>query len=183
MARMAEKNQGGRPSKYKEEYAGQAYKLCLLGAIDTQLADFFGVSVDTIHEWKKVHPKFSYALKESKAEADAQVKRSLYSRANGYSHKEDKIFCNKDGLVTTVETIKEYAPDTTACIFWLKNRQPADWRDKVQQEITNPDGSLRPASNPEVLAKLNRIIDNARMAKQKADTPGAVSIEDEDEFI
>lgn len=129
---------GGRPTKWKASYVDEGRKLALLGATDKQIADFFGVCEDTITEWKKKHPKFSLSLKDGKVEADNQVKKSLFHRANGYSHKEDKIFCNKDGEVTTVETVKHYAPDTTACIFWLKNRQPKDWRDKI--EHTGPNG-------------------------------------------
>ena len=61
----------GRPTKYKEEYNVQAYKLTLLGATDKELADFFEVSYDTIQEWKRIHEAFSYSLKEGKQIADA----------------------------------------------------------------------------------------------------------------
>ena len=117
-----------RPSKYKAEYVAQAEKLCALGATDVQLADFFGVTESTIYEWKKSHIKFSEALKVSKVAADTKVERSLYERARGYSCPEDKVFCS-NGDVTVVPTTKHYPPDTTACIFWLKNRKPDDWRD------------------------------------------------------
>lgn len=129
----------GRPTLYKTEYAEQAYKLCLLGAIDKQMADFFGVNEDTIHEWKKVYPEFSESIKNGKENADAVIAQSLFHRAKGYEHPEDKIF-NDDGTPMIVPTIKHYPPDTTACIFWLKNRQPKVWRDKVDQEITGPNG-------------------------------------------
>ena len=56
----------GRPTKYKAEYAEQAAKLCALGAVDAQLADFFGVSEPTINAWKDKHPAFLKSLKESK---------------------------------------------------------------------------------------------------------------------
>ena len=121
-----------RPSKYKEEYNEQAYKLCLLGAIDKDLADFFDVNIDTIHEWKKVYEGFSESLKRAKDESDAKVVKSLYQRAIGYSHPEDKIM-QYEGTPLIVPTTKHYAPDTTAAIFWLKNRQPDKWREK--QEI------------------------------------------------
>ena len=129
----------GRPTSFKPEYIEQAFKLCLLGASDVQLADFFDVSVATINNWKNNYPKFLDALKEGKDEADARVAQSLYHRALGYSHKEDKIF-NNNGTEMIVETIKHYPPDTTACIFWLKNRQKAQWRDKVENSITGEDG-------------------------------------------
>lgn len=126
--------QEGRPSKYKEEYAEQAYKLCLLGATDKELADFFKVGEKTINNWKSKVPDFLQSLKAGKDQADAVVASKLYHRAIGYEHPEDKVF-NNEGEPLVVPTIKHYAPDTTACIFWLKNRQSAKWRDKTEQEI------------------------------------------------
>lgn len=127
------KRHRGQPTKYKPEYAEQVYKLCLLKATDRQLADFFEVNELTINRWKKAHPDFCKSLKKGKLIADATIAESLYERARGYSHPEDKIFCNKDGEVTTVETTKHYPPDTAAAFIWLKNR--AAWSDK-QQIIT-----------------------------------------------
>lgn len=124
-----------RPSKYKDEYNEQAYKLCLLGATDKQLADFFEVEEKTINNWKETKTEFLQALKRGKEEADAVIAESLYHRAKGYSHMEDKIF-NNDGKALIVPTIKHYPPDTTACIFWLKNRQSKTWRDKTEQDVT-----------------------------------------------
>jgi hypothetical protein len=57
------------------------------------------------------------------------VERSLYECANGYSDDAVKIFCDKNGNVTKVPYQEHVPPDVTACIFWLKNRKPADWRD------------------------------------------------------
>jgi len=82
----------GRPSKYKPEYAEQAYKLCLLGATDAELADFFAVSEQTINAWKGDFPEFLESLTNGKHHADAKVAQALYHRALGYSHPEDKIF-------------------------------------------------------------------------------------------
>lgn len=125
----------GRPMKYNEQIPEQAYKLCLLGAKDAEIADFFGVDVTTIDRWKVKYPDFCGALKRGKDEADAVIAESLYHRAKGYSHPEDKIF-NDGGEPLIVPTTKYYPPDTVACIFWLKNRQRGKWRDKVEQEIT-----------------------------------------------
>jgi len=125
----------GRPTKYQDDYAVQAYKLCLLGAIDTELADFFEVSESTINKWKLEHEIFSESIKEGKEEADFKVAESLFHRACGYSHPEDKIF-NNGGEEMVVRTTKQYPPDTTAGIFWLKNRQKDKWRDKTEQEFT-----------------------------------------------
>ena len=66
-------------------------------------------------------------------EADTRVEQSLYQRAVGYSFKSEKIFY-KDGEVTRVPIVEHVPPDVTAQIFWLKNRDPARWRDAWQVE-------------------------------------------------
>lgn len=175
----------GRPTKYRSEFVIKAYKLCLMGATDKQLADFFDVTVSTVQEWKLHHPKFSDSIKNAKKELDNQVEKSLFHRAMGYSHPEDKIF-NDKGDITKVNTTKQYAPDTVACIFWLKNRQPDTWRDRIQTDLTNSDGSLRNVDIDQVSAKLQHILDNARQLKDvkaKAITVNAESVNPIDEFI
>lgn len=127
----------GRPSKYKPEYAEQAAKLCKLGATDAQLADFFEVSISSVNLWKVEHPEFSESVKLPKAEADERVEQSLYRRAMGYEHDEVDIRV-VGGKIIQTPIRKYYPPDSTAMIFWLKNRKPAEWRDK--QEIEHQGG-------------------------------------------
>lgn len=126
----------GRPTKYKAEYAEQARKLCLLGATDAELASFFEVDVRTIHRWKIESDKFCHSIRVGKETADERVERSLYQKAIGYEQEEVKIFmpANRDEPVYAPFTAK-IAPDTTAAIFWLKNRRPAEWRDKQEVEL------------------------------------------------
>lgn len=125
----------GRPSKYQDQFPEQAFKLCLLGATDAEMADFFEVSEATVNNWKQQHPEFLEALKRGKQEADAQVAQSLYRRALGYSHKAVKIVADaKSGQEHIVPYTERYPPDTTAAIFWLKNRRPDLWRDKQNIE-------------------------------------------------
>lgn len=128
---------GGRPTKYREEYNEQAFKLCLLGATDQDLANFFEVEEKTINTWKQKHPEFLQALKDGKEDADAKVAQSLYSRAIGYEAKpEIKEELDEAGtIVKTTKTVKTVGPDTTAAIFWLKNRKSDKWRDK--QEVAH----------------------------------------------
>ncbi len=140
---------GGRPSSYDDAYAEQALKLCRLGATDKELGDFFGVSEQTINAWKTKHPKFLESLKEGKQMADAEVAHKLYRRATGYSHEAVKIVANANtGQEHIVPFTEHYPPDTTACIFWLKNRRPDLWRDKLQQELTGKDGKPIEVVNP-----------------------------------
>ncbi len=129
---------GGRRTAYKPEYVRIAEKMALLGATDAQMAEAFGVSERTFTAWKSRHVEFSSALKAAKLPADGDVARSLYERALGYSHPEDDIRTVSvgDGMseIVITPTTKHYPPDTTAAIFWLKNRQPKLWRDKVEVE-------------------------------------------------
>jgi len=132
----------GQPTKYKEEYCKQAEKICKLGATDEFLADYFDVCVATLNNWKSSHPEFLASIKKGKIEADLKVAESLYQRAIGYSHPEVKVF-NNQGEIVTHDVVKHYAPDPTALIFWLKNRQPKEWRDKqeldVNQRVSSAD--------------------------------------------
>lgn len=127
-------NLHGRPSLYREEYAEQARKLCLLlGATNEELARFFGVSTVTIASWMNEHAPFLNAIKAGKESADANVASRLYERAMGYSHPDTDIRVI-DGEIIQTELTKHYPPDTAAAFIWLKNRQPERWRDKVEVE-------------------------------------------------
>lgn len=123
-----------RPTKYQAAFAEQARKLCLLGATDAEMADFFEVTESTINKWKKDHAAFSESIKNGKVMADAEVASRLYERALGYSHPEEKVF-NNQGEIVTHQTTKHYPPDTTAAAIWLNNRKPGRWRNKPE-----PDG-------------------------------------------
>jgi len=127
----------GRPTKYNRVDLKQAEKLAEKGFIDQDFADFYGVNIDTIYEWKKVHKEFSDTLKSGKEISDTKVVRSLYERATGYSHPDVHI-SNYQGEITVTPITKHYAPDTTAAIFWLKNRRPDEWRDKRDIELSTP---------------------------------------------
>lgn len=128
-----------RPTDYRKEYAEQARKLCLLGYTDKQLADFFNVNERTINRWKKDYPEFCQSIKKGKEVADIEVIESLYKRAVGFEYDETEL--KTDGNAKSKRVIKKLVvPDTTAQIFWLKNRQPEMWRDKQEREITGKNG-------------------------------------------
>lgn len=129
--RNAMGNQGGRPEHYKPEYANQVYKICLLGLIDTQIAQFFDISVRTLNNWKKRYPDFRDGMWRGKTIADAEVAHALYRLACGFSYTETKVIMLKDAqgerVIQTFEVMKYMPPNVQACKFWLTNRRPQDW--------------------------------------------------------
>lgn len=135
----------GRPSAYRKEFAAQAQKLAALGATDIEVADFFEVDVRTIYRWKHDHPEFCQALNVGKDKADERVVNSLFQKAVGYEQDAVKIFMPAGAEKPVYAEYREkIAPDTTAAIFWLKNRKPADWRDKQELDHTSSDKSMSP---------------------------------------
>lgn len=121
----------GRPPAFKPEYVPQAEKLCKLGATDLELADFFKVTDRTILTWKATYPEFCEAVKAGKDVADERVERSLYHKAVGYTFDSEKVF-QFQGSIVRAQTREHVPPDTTAMIFWLKNRRAETWRDKSE---------------------------------------------------
>ena len=138
----------GRPTDYKPEYAEQAAKLCELGATDQELAEFFKVETRTIYRWKHSHEEFCQAVMCGKEAADERVIRALYNRAVGYTFESEKVFQHQ-GEIIRAPTLEHVAPDPSAAMNWLKNRQPDKWRDKqeIQHGITD------------ALAELMKVVD------------------------
>lgn len=131
----------GRPSKFKPEYVDLARKFCLLGATGADLARMFEVGTTAIDVWIKEKPDFAAAVKEGRLEADAKVAASLFHRATGYSHPAVKIFLH-EGKPVEVPYTEHYPPDATSMIFWLKNRRPDLWRDKIEHQHGGTDELL-----------------------------------------
>lgn len=147
----AVKSKGGRPTKYKATYCGQVYKLCLLGATDKDISDFFEVTESTLNLWKLTYSRFSEAIKKGKKLADMTVAESLFQRSKGTTVKKQTAIkvkttgTDENGKRYTKEDVQiidlreQMPPDTTAMIFWLKNRHSKEWRDKQEVEVTvNP---------------------------------------------
>lgn len=119
------------------------------GLIDKDIATRMGVAYSTLREWRNKYPALSAALKKSKEVADRAVESSLYERALGGIREVKKNIklkhtyydehgrkCEKEEIVTVTDEV--YNPgDTTAQIFWLKNRKPEVWKDKriVEAEV------------------------------------------------
>jgi hypothetical protein len=156
----------GRPTKYQSIYCEQVEKLCKLGATDKEISNFFNISESTLNKWKLDHQEFSESIKAGKILADANVSERLYQRAIGFEHdsEEIKVVSDGQGMGSSIERVpvkKIYPPDTTAAIFWLKNRQKEKWRDKLETGITDNDGNdVKPFTDSQVdkiISKLDEI--------------------------
>jgi hypothetical protein len=125
----------GRPTEFKPEYISTITELAASGSTDAEIADHIGVSKVTLWRWKKSHPEICSPLKEAKDIADERVVASLYKRAVGFEHDAVKVSFDKDGKPIYAPYREYVVPDTTAAIFWLKNRRDKEWRDKTQQDV------------------------------------------------
>jgi hypothetical protein len=115
------------------EMMTEAKELGLSGATDFEIAQHFGVPQLTLDYWKRRVPEFAAALRAARDIADEKVAASLYHKARGYTFQSEEIKV-VDGAIIRVPTTTHVAPDTTAMIFWLKNRQREQWRD--QQDVS-----------------------------------------------
>ena len=149
--------------KYQDSFAGTAFSMALLGATDADLARHWKVSQRTINVWKRDQPRFAEALQSGKEEADGRVVASLFQRALGYSHKAVKVF-QYQGQTIEHEYTERYPPETTACIFWLKNRQPKFWRDRVDTVLSGGD-------------RLDEVLAVLQHAEKNQGEPAAVPVE------
>jgi len=113
------------------------------GLSDTQIAMKIGISTSTFCEWQNKFPEFSEAIKKGKAPVDIEVENALLKRALGYDYEEVITEVEELGegrQKKHIRKIKKHMPgETAAQIFWLKNRRPGRWRDKVESapEVAN----------------------------------------------
>jgi transposase-like protein len=126
---MPKRKKMGRPTKFNNRKKEKILHLASEGKTEREISEIIGICPRTLHYWKGQYTDFLHALKESKEQADALVEASLFRRATGYYHPEEKVFLTRFGEIVTHETIRHYPPDTTAAIFWLKNRKSKEWRD------------------------------------------------------
>ena len=153
------KNKGGRPKEKVEDKVDflQVRKLAGHGLTDIEIGSVLGLSESTINRYK-TDPEFLEALKRGKAQADDRVIASLYKRAIGFKYLEKTIQgimgpggTKLSGMQIIKTVTKQVVPDTTACIFWLKNRRPQDWRD-VKEGAGVPEESHKPGEVEALIA-------------------------------
>lgn len=160
----------GPKNRITPEVLLQVYWLCYLGATDIQLADAFGVVPATIDNWKKNNPEFLEALRKGKAEADIKVIQSFFKRATGFEYTEVHTTTGerRDGTQYTItrKVTKYYPPDTTAGIFWMKNRWRATWADVQHMQHSGT-----------IDVKHTRIIDISQFTPQQREVLHKLSVE------
>lgn len=134
---------GGKFERWRSEeglllVAGWAQE----GLSEEQIAKCMGISRSTLSEWKKRFPDIADNLKKSKQLADVKVENALFKRAVGYAYDEITYERKRDPTTGEYKKIevkrvtKEVQPDVAAQIFWLKNRRPERWKDRIQADIS-----------------------------------------------
>jgi hypothetical protein len=124
---------GGRPTLYQPKYAEIARRMFAQGATRADLADGFGVTINTVVAWQFEHQEFSDCCKQGREAADERVEQSFYERAVGYTYDSEKILVVQGEVIRA--PIKEHVPpDPRAAEFWLRNRRPDRWKDAKQLE-------------------------------------------------
>lgn len=109
------------------------------GLTDEQIAHNIGITAATLYVWKNKYPEISETLKKGKEVVDIHVENALLKRALGYEYTEERVeISDKDGK-KVIRTTKYIPPDTTAQIFWLKNRRPDRWRDRQEEQRSSEE--------------------------------------------
>lgn len=126
------------------------------GLTDEQIARNIGISRETLNQWKNKFSDISDTLKRGKEIVDRQVENALLKRALGYDYEEVSEKYEGGALTEKKVTKKHVIPDTTAQIFWLKNRKPDEWRDKQNVEISGL---------AEEQSKLSELLEQRRMRR------------------
>ena len=133
------------------------------GLTDEQIAHNTGITAKTLYEWKNKYSAICEALKKGKEVVDIEVENALHKRALGYSYQEktfERVWnsdLKKYIKVNTKIVTKEVQPDTTAQIFWLKNRKPQEWRDKSDIEHSGTMTVIEKMSDEEIEKEIAKL--------------------------
>lgn len=137
-------NPPDKKGKWRDTIPQQAREFALLGITNREMAGHFGVDESTFYKWVREHPELAEAIDGGRDGANAKVAASLYQRAVGFTTtiQDIKLVAGEPQIV---EYKRYYPPEVQAQIFWLKNRRPDLWRDKVENAIVGaPDGAPAP---------------------------------------
>jgi hypothetical protein len=122
----------GRPTAYTPELAEEIVKRTMLGewaATDEQIADLFEVSRETVRRWRRKDPNLDAAIRRARLMADNRVEGVLFHLA--------------------------VSGDVHACITWLRNRRPNEWREKKELDVRTPDGAQMREPLPDIDKLIN----------------------------
>ena len=125
--------------RFDESLIKRAYKLCLLGLTNAELAIAFNVTVSVISTWEEKYPAFAEALFQGRQIASANVAQSLYKRAIGFSVEVEEVR-NVDKSLELVKYKKYFPPSVSAAMYWLNNRDKGRWGNVKKHEI---EGNVR----------------------------------------
>ena len=132
------KSNAGRKPRYEDIDLNEIIGLFAEGQTNEQVGKNIGVSHTTWAIWKNEHPELVEAIKRGQKLAIQKVENALFLRATGQVEiAEDKIF-QYEGSPVVVPTVKRFPPDPVSMIFFLKNRNPEEWKDKQEVELTKP---------------------------------------------
>lgn len=117
------------------------------GMTDEEIAKKVGVARRTLLKWKDLHPEIATALAQGKEYVDREVEETLHKRAMGYEYEETEttieVKPNGEKQQRIKKVKRQVPPDTTAMIFWLKNRKPNEWRDRYDNNISGSLGTVK----------------------------------------
>jgi len=137
------KHPGGRPSNYPKINLDDVKKWAKIGLSNDQIAQALEISIESLYDYQRDYPEFLQALKSGKENPDDRVERALFERALGYVAPEEKLFYDSNtGIIASQTVLKQYPPDTTAAIIWLKNRRPEKWRENPAPETPATENNI-----------------------------------------
>ena len=151
-----EKHAGGRPSILTDKIKEIILNLAPMGLSNVEIADMLGVHEATFYRWLQADPEFCESFKYEKSFGDAKVTQAMYKAACGdvvTVERHEGIDAN--GNIVDKTVTKQHKPDITAAKFWLSNRQPDKWKDKVETTIKADEGMLKLAYGIELDTKSN----------------------------
>lgn len=134
-----------RRTKWEDDFPQRVGEYARQGMLEKDMAVLLGVTSVTFEDYKNKRPEFLKALKDGKKVVDHEVEMTLLKAALGYEYTETKRITEADGSVRIEESTKYSQPSTTAQIFWLKNRQPNEWRDVSKVEFISVRKALEEA--------------------------------------
>ncbi len=140
---------------YAPRFVEEGRTLASLGLNDAEMASFWRIDAATLAAWQSAHPAFAASLQAGRDAADAAVERRLFERATGYTHPAQKIM-QHGGQPVVVDYVERHPPDLASMIFWLKNRRPGRWRDKLDAKAEGKGGDEAASEAGDLADRLDR---------------------------